>query len=149
MRMAQRATERRRTHFPSRDFLFDYYRERDQFKAWQPDYLHALIDHGFEDVEGGIERLCPGWVEGKLFEAMLDDLPWRDAPRCDVPVRVVYGENSGRLAPGRDPDAPVRAVFPGHQMTVMKGVTHFGPMEHPQEFEALVLSFEASLSHRP
>jgi pimeloyl-ACP methyl ester carboxylesterase len=145
LRMAQRATERRRTHFPGRDYLFDYYRQRDQFKDWQPEYLRALIEYGFEDVDGGIERLCPGWVEGKLFEAMLDDTPWREASPSDIPVHIVYGQNSGRLGPGRDPGAPVRRIFPAHQTTVMPDATHFGPMEHPAEFERLVVSFERTL----
>jgi pimeloyl-ACP methyl ester carboxylesterase len=140
VRMAER-TQRRRTSFPDRQFLFDYYRERDLFKHWRADYLWALIDYGTEAVEGGIERLCPGWVEGKLYEAMLDVGPWAGKTDASTPVRLVYGENSGRVGPGRDPSAPVRALFPGVTWQVMAGVTHFGPMEQPDEFERVVLEF--------
>jgi pimeloyl-ACP methyl ester carboxylesterase len=145
VRLAQR-TERRRTTFPDQDFLFDYYRERDVFKNWRDDYLRALIEHGTEPVEAGIERLCPAWVEGKLYEAMLDAGPWQGISVREPPVKLVFGENSGRLAPGRDPLRPVRAVFPNVEHTVMAGATHFGPMERPDEFERLVLEFDAALA---
>jgi pimeloyl-ACP methyl ester carboxylesterase len=144
LRLAER-TRRRRTAFPSREFLYAYYREREQFRDWREDYLRALVEHGTEEVEGGIERLCPGWVEGKLFEAMLDEGPWREAPRRDTPVLLVYGERSGRLGPGRDPAAPVTRIFPRARSHVMAGVTHFGPMEQPDEFRRIVIEFEAGL----
>jgi pimeloyl-ACP methyl ester carboxylesterase len=143
VRMAQR-TQRRRTSFPSREFLFDYYREREQFKQWRDEYLRALIEHGTEEVEGGIERLCPAWVEGKLYEAMLEEGPWKGVTGARTPVKLVFGENSGRLGPGRDPVAPVRAIFPAVGIEVMAGATHFGPMERPEEFERLVLEFDAA-----
>jgi pimeloyl-ACP methyl ester carboxylesterase len=144
VRLARR-TERRRTSFPSREFLFDYYRERDVFRSWREDYLRALIEYGTEPVEGGIERLCPAWVEGKLYEAMLDDAPWKGVSASAPPVKLVFGEKSGRLGPGRDPLRPVREIFPHVEYTVMPGVTHFGPMEHPDEFERLVREFDAGL----
>ncbi|HXH20953.1 MAG TPA: alpha/beta hydrolase [Dehalococcoidia bacterium] len=145
LRLAQR-TERRRTSFPGREFLFDYYRQRDIFRHWREDYLRALIEHGTAPVEGGIERLCPAWVEGKLYEAMLDEGPWLGVTNETTPVRLIFGENSGRLGPGRDPSRPVRTIFPQVQTEVMSGATHFGPMERPDEFERLILDFDSGLT---
>ena len=144
VRLAQR-TERRRTSFPSREFLHDYYRQRDLFRHWRDDYLWALIEYGTEPVEGGIERLCPGWVEGKLYEAMIDIGPWKGVTADSPRVKLVFGGNSGRIGPGRDPGAPVRALFPQVEIEVMAGVTHFGPMERPEDFERLVLDFDETL----
>ncbi len=138
-------TERRRTHFPSREFLFDYYRQRDIFKNWRDDYLWAYIDHGHEAVEGGVERLCPGWVEGKLYEAMVDDSAWRGRTCPGVPVSLIFGDSSGRMAPGRDPAGPIQAVFPRATVGVMANASHFGPMEHPDVWERLVLEFESQI----
>jgi hypothetical protein len=95
-------TERRRTHFPGREFLFDYYRQRDIFRNWRDDYLWAYIDHGHRQVEGGIERLAPGWVEGKLLRG--DGRRLRVA-RPFVPGRGRFAglrRRQRRLAAGRD-----------------------------------------------
>lgn len=138
-------TERRRTNFPSREFLFDYYRARDTFKAWRDEYLWAYIDYGHELVEDGIERLCPGWVEGKMYEAMGDDTAWRGRTSA-TPLLLVFGDNGGRLGPGRDPLGLIQTVYPGANANVMKDSSHFGPMEHPEVFERLVLDFEEGLS---
>jgi pimeloyl-ACP methyl ester carboxylesterase len=135
----------RRTAFPSREYLFDRYRRAATFSNWRDDYLWAYIEHGSIEVEGGIELLCPAWVEAKMYEFFGDDEIWREATAPKIPALAVFGGRGGRVGPGRDPLTPVTNLLPLATMRVIEGGTHFGPMEYPDEFESLVLEFEKTL----
>lgn len=131
---------RRRTKFDSRQHLFDYYRVRDAFKDWREDYLRTYVEHCAAVMpDGTVELLCPPWVEASLYEAMPDIGPWADVSSPGLPVRVVFGARSGRVREGRDPIAGLRPRFPRVELVVMEDASHFGPMEHPDVFERLVL----------
>jgi pimeloyl-ACP methyl ester carboxylesterase len=62
-----------------------------------------------------------------------------------LPAQIVFGDRSGRMAPGADPAANIRLLFPSLESRVMTNATHTGPMEHPEEFEALIRAFDARL----
>jgi pimeloyl-ACP methyl ester carboxylesterase len=139
--------ERRRSNFPSREAMYEHFHGRGAFEHWQDEYLHAFVEHAAIDSEdGGVELASPTRIEALLYQAMVDTAPWRDMTPCPVPVLTVYGENSGRLGPSREPVAAIRALFPNTQMQVMQDATHSGPMEHPKVFERLIRDFAESLN---
>ncbi|HZU77142.1 MAG TPA: alpha/beta hydrolase, partial [Dehalococcoidia bacterium] len=146
--LAARA-ERRRERFPDRAALAAYYRSREGFSGWRQDYFDAFIHYGTQVNEDGSASPCvPPRAAARLLEATFDFEPWRDVFAPDVPVHVLFGERSGRLAPGRDPLAAIRLLFPRSESSVMPGATHTGPMEQPELFERELREFDASLRAR-
>lgn len=136
--MAERAL-RRRESFGSRDELIGHYRARDGFREWRDDYFRAFLDYGSTTREDGSVELCmPPRAAARLFEATYGFEPWRETRCPALPVLAIYGERSGRIAPGRDPSAGIRTMFPRCETRVMADATHTGPMEQPELFEAIV-----------
>lgn len=140
-RQAQRALNRR-SHFPSRQAALDHFRSRPAFAGWRQEYLDAFVDHGTLEQEDGTRILaCPGRVEARLYEVMYERTAWDGVSRPDLPVTVMFGEHGGRFGEGRDPVAPIRAIFPQLMVQMMPGGSHFGPMEQPEFFEASLRAF--------
>jgi pimeloyl-ACP methyl ester carboxylesterase len=139
-------TSRRRERFPSRDALGAHYRSRDGFSAWRGDYFQAFIEYGtIVHPDGSASPCVPARVAARLFEATFGFEPWRDVHMPDLPVQVLFGANSGRLSPDRDPMAPIHCLYPRAEMSVMPDATHTGPMEHPEQFEAGLHLFASRL----
>jgi pimeloyl-ACP methyl ester carboxylesterase len=144
-RLAERARNRRSV-FPSREAAVEHYRRRDAFRLWDEAVLRAYVEHGTAArPDGTVELRCPRHVEAALYEAMFDAGPWEGLSCPDLPVLAVFGERSGRVSEGRDPAARLRPMFPRVETRVLPGATHFGPMEQPEAFAALVRDFAASL----
>jgi pimeloyl-ACP methyl ester carboxylesterase len=138
--------ENRRSTFPSRDDVYRHFKGRGAFKDWQDEYLHAFVQHCAIETEGGdVELVSPTRVEALLYRAMIETHAWDELGIYSLPVLSVYGENSGRLGPGRDPVAAVRRFFPNTKMQVLKDATHSGPMEQPEAFEAIIRKFISGL----
>jgi pimeloyl-ACP methyl ester carboxylesterase len=144
-RMAARA-QARRTVFPSREALFNHWRSREAFRRWRDEYLRAFVEHGsVERADGSVELACPPRVEAQMYEVMLDQDAWIGLCNPDMPLRAVYGSESGRLAVGRDQTPILRAMYPRTEVCVMDGATHFGPMELPEKFEQHIREFAAQV----
>lgn len=142
---AERA-RRRRQHFASRQHLIDRYRPRDAFRLWRDDYFASFLDYGSITREDGSVELCmPPLTASRLFEATFGFDAWREIRCPELPVHLVYGEQSGRLDDGRDPVAGIRTMFPLAELEVMAGATHTGPMEQPERFEEIVRTFAQRL----
>jgi pimeloyl-ACP methyl ester carboxylesterase len=136
--LARRA-ERRREEFPSRAALVEYYRSRDAFREWRQDAFDGFVRYGVETrLDGTAAPSMPARVAARLFEVLPDIAAWRDLDAANLPVHVVFGERSGRLAPGRDPLTVLKRLFPAATMSVMADATHTGPMEQPDAWEAMV-----------
>jgi pimeloyl-ACP methyl ester carboxylesterase len=139
--MMERA-ERRRETFPDRAALASHYRGRPAFHAWRQDYFDAFMRYGTQEQPDGIAGpAMPGRVAAQLFAAMANVDAWNAAPRAQLPVHVIFGAESGRLAPGRDPLDVLRALYPACTMSVMEQATHTGPMERPELFERLIRAY--------
>ena len=138
-------TENRRSTFASRGEMYDHFRHRGAFKGWREEYVRAYVEHGSIDLEaGGVALASPPRVEAQLYRALVDWTAWEGLARCDVPVRVIFGEQSGRIRDGADPAGTIREVFPSTESKILPGCTHSGPMEQPELFEASVRAFAAS-----
>ena len=115
-----------------------------------PGVVSVLYFAALRDLAGtGEERVSlprlPTSVEALLYEAIFDFTEWEKVSDCPVPLRIVYGDSSGRIPPGEDPLPPLRKLFPRVEMRVLPDATHSGPMEHPEAFEDLIRDFAASL----
>ncbi len=144
-RLTDRALGRRAT-FPSRQGMYDHFRDRGAFAGWRDEFLRAFVEHGGVDRDDGtVELACPTRVEALLYQATYDVGAWEAVKPSSVPVLLVFGERGGRVGDGRDPVSPVRAMFPRCESIVLPGCTHSGPMEHPEVFEQVIRNFAALL----
>jgi pimeloyl-ACP methyl ester carboxylesterase len=144
--MAGRAA-RRRESFASRAALAAHYRSRDGFRGWREDYFQAYLEYGTAVQPDGTAAPCvPARVAVKLFEATFGFEPWRDVRMPELPAQVLFGANSGRVGPGRDPMAGIRCLYPRAEISVMPDASHTGPMEQPELFEAQLRAFAAGLA---
>jgi pimeloyl-ACP methyl ester carboxylesterase len=144
-RLAERARNRRSV-FPGRAAAVEHYRRRDAFRLWDEAVLRAYVEHGTaERTDGTVELRCPRHVEAALYEAMFEVGPWEGLSHPDLRLLAVFGERSGRVGEGRDRAARLRPMFPRVETRVLAGATHFGPMEQPGAFAAMVREFAASL----
>jgi pimeloyl-ACP methyl ester carboxylesterase len=140
-RLAERASRRRQT-FPNREALIARYRERDTFAHWQDDVLRAFAEHGTLDrADGAVELACPPRVEAELYRQMLSTDDWTGAGHPRLPILAIFGERGGRIGPGRDPTAGLRALFPSLNVAVMPNASHYGPMEQPAYFAEAIRTF--------
>src|SRR5215208_7050897 len=129
-----------------RDAAEEHDRRRDAFRLWDEAVLRAYVEHGTaERADGTVELRGPRHVEAALYEAMFDAGPWQGLSRPDLPLLAVFGERSGRVGEGRDPAARMRPMFPRVETRVLPGATHFGPMEQPAAFAAIVREFADGL----
>lgn len=138
--------EGRRSRFSGREEMFRHFKGRGAFRDWREEYLRAFVQHGaIASEDGGVELASPVRVEQALYLAMVGVAPWDALSPCDVPVLAAFGDRSGRMTPGQDPVAKLRAVFPRIESRVLPGCSHSGPMEHPELFEAAIRDFAARL----
>ena len=138
------AARRRRTVFPSRQAMFQAYRQRPTFASWSEEALWAYINHGTAVQEDGSAALkCSGEMEARFYEAPVDVPFWEAVGRLTFPVLLLYSLGSDRF----DADAPVvqrfREAVPLRTAAVPGG--HFTVMEHPEETARHLLEFAAEL----
>ncbi len=113
---------------------------------WREDYFDAFIEYGSATRADGMVELCmPPRAAARLFEATYGFDAWRDIHRPELPVLLLYGEQSGRLEGGSDPVAGIRTMFPKSAVQVLPAATHTGPMEHPAQFETVLREFAGGL----
>jgi pimeloyl-ACP methyl ester carboxylesterase len=137
-------TLKRRSTWPSREAMYEHFRNRGAFKDWQDDFLRAYVEHGAVESEGGgIELANPVGVEALMYETMLQDEEWQKAAVSQIPVLAVYGERNARLREGFDPLATLRRYFPNASMRIQADSSHSGIMEHPDVFAETVRQFAA------
>lgn len=138
---------RRQTVFSSRQELFDRYSQENALKQWTAESLWAYIEHGTTVRDDGqAELLCPPWVEAELYREMLHTEAWAGIRILDTPVLACHGDNRGDRPQGHGLLEGLRTIAPGCQFRAMPGATHFGPMEQPETFEAIIREFDSSLS---
>jgi pimeloyl-ACP methyl ester carboxylesterase len=144
-RLVERALNRR-SEFPSREAAVAHYRRRDAFRLWDDAVLRAYVEQGTEEQPDGTVALrCPRHVEAALYHAMFEAGPWAGLRCPDLSVLAIFGGHSGRAREGQDPAARLRPYFPRVESHVLPGATHFGPMEQPAAFQALIVDFAGTL----
>ncbi len=126
---------RRREHFDSRDEAYARYEGKGPFARADPRSLRAYVDHGFvDDPAGGVVLACRGETEAQVFESS-DNGAFDQLHRYQVPTVVVAsGDDEGpaALAP------MVATMAPGAALERMPELTHFGPLEDPDQVAASI-----------
>jgi len=137
--MADQA-RKRRPAWPSRQEMFDSFRQRPPFDTWREDILRLYVDDGTLSRDGADAELkCQPEQEARFYEAVAALDPWPYLERITCPTLVAWAEG-GRPEPMFDREAVGRAIK-GCRTVVVPGVGHFAPMEKPEQIAALVSQF--------
>lgn len=82
----------------------------------------------------------PAFVEAvSLMQSTQPDYDARELAAVRVPVAVVQGEGDEFIK--REHAEYLARAIPGADLTILPGVTHFAPLQRPEQFNAAVLAF--------
>ena len=126
--LAKTAAARRRT-FPSRQAVFDKYKNRGAFKTWPDEWLEAYIEAGFvETPTGEVTLACtPEW-ESRNF-ALTEHRALHRLAGLTVPVHLLLSARDSTTWPGARRALAKR--FESVFQEEIEGSSHFIPMEYP------------------
>ena len=115
--------------FADRDAAFANYHAKPPMNAFDPDALHAYVDHGFRSLpDGNVELKCSPETEARVFEAGPDNGAFAGLGRVACPTTVAA---SGDGAPPAQMASLVADSLPQGSLRRFPELTHFGPMEDP------------------
>lgn len=130
------AAMRRRQHWPDREAVYQHFKAKPAFAAWDDRVLRDYVAHGFVERNGQVELAFDREVETRIYNTLphhLGALLKRHPPACTV--GFVAGTNSAEMRQGGS--AAARALA-GERYLHIAG-THLYPMERPDETARLVL----------
>jgi pimeloyl-ACP methyl ester carboxylesterase len=135
--LAEAARKRRDTFDSRADALASYASKA--LGALRADALAAYVEHGFEDLPDGRVRLrCRPEHEARMFEAA-GSITVADASEVSVPTTVAVGATAEEWSPAAFAPAVAEAL-PHGRLSRHPLLGHFGPLEHPPEIAAEVIS---------
>lgn len=135
--LAKRALARR-TDFPSRSAALANFSERGPFTRLHPAALEAYIEYGFEETsEGSVRLRCDPEDEAAVYVMASAHTGFERLAEVSCPVTVVHGSSS--VAFEESVMRKVAARVSNGTFVSMHDVGHFGALERPEEFAALVL----------
>ena len=141
-RMAERA-RRRRDVWPSRQEVYDSYRERPLFATWSEDALWAYLRGGFRDrQDGSVQLACPPEVEAAYYEIEAGTDVWQASAHLQLPVLVIAGDQSDRFGL----DTPTTQRFLSTALdarTRLVSGGHFLVQESPERIAHIILEYAA------
>lgn len=130
---------RRRRIFANTEEMFTRYRRAQTFKRLDDDALHAYVNALARPCADGQVELSytPEW-EVKIYETGLLNL-WRDLPRLQVPLCLIYGTESDTFLP---PAArKFQRLLPSATLHAVPETGHLVPLEAPAKVAGLMMEF--------
>ena len=127
---------RRRKTFATRADAFANYASKPPMNAFDPQALHAFVDHGFRDVSDHIELKCAPEHEARNFEMGATHETWDQLKDLQVPTWIV----SGAQHPGQPSGfaANIAEQIPYSHFVEWQDLGHFGPMQQPERLAELI-----------
>ena len=135
---------RRRKEWDDRQAVYEHFRAKKVFAAWDPRVLRDYVDHGTLDADGSWRLAFDREVESRIYETVphnLGPLLRRHPLRC--PVAFVGGISSVEMRQVGGLDATAE-VAQG-RVTMLEG-SHLIPMEQPL---AVAAAIEAHIRAMP
>ncbi len=131
---------RRRNEWADREAVFEHFRKKKVFAAWDPQVLHDYVDHGTLDADGRWRLAFDPAIESQIYDTLphrIESLLRRHPLKC--PLAFVGGLQSAELRQVGGIEG-TRRIARGRVMMI--DGTHLFPMEKPLAAAAAV---EASL----
>lgn len=136
--LAARA-RRRRQVFESREAALARFLNKAPFDRFDPFASAAYADYGLVELTGGGVRLgCRGETEARTYEAVGAAPTFDRLPQVSSPVTLVCGSEHPDIGP--DSLRAMAARLPSTQLETLDGLSHFGPLEKPNQVAASVLA---------
>jgi pimeloyl-ACP methyl ester carboxylesterase len=130
---------KRRSEFPSRQDALEAFKTRGPFVNLDIRALDAYVDFGFEQhTDGKVTLRCQPEDEASVYVMASAHDGFTHLNRVACPTKLVRGDQS--VAFSEDQMRQVVNRLPNGQFTTMSNATHFGPLEHPEQFAADVVS---------
>lgn len=132
------AARRRRSSFPDRAAALRQYAGKQLFRRWQPGFLEAYVQDGFETRGGALHLRCaPAWEAAQFATTEHDPWPW--LRRAHGPVLLVEAAQESTMLPGAA--ARFRRARPHTVHRRYEDATHMLPMEQPGRLFGDILAF--------
>ena len=123
--------KKRRGIWPSREAMFEAYRERGAFRSWPEEVVRDYITGGTVDFmdDRQVRLACtPGWEAANYSSAAADI--WSNLDKLRCPVTLIVG---GRRSTCPEPVIEMLvARRPEIRVVTIPGASHFLPMEIPE-----------------
>lgn len=128
---------RRRSEFASFDEALANYSSKPPLNVFHPDALRAYVMFGFRQLSAGSVGLkCSPEHEARTYETGADHETWNALDELTVPTWVISGMELER---GPATIAPlVAAAIPNSHFERFDNLGHFGPMQDPGNFAAVI-----------
>ena len=135
--------ERRRPSFPTFADALANYASKPPLNVARADALHAYVRHGFVAAEDGAVHLaCRPADEARTFRGAGIDGIFERLGAVDCPVRIVVGgEDFGPVAFAPE----IAAALPRAELERHPHLSHFGPLQGPDELATSVKAFASTL----
>lgn len=137
--LAGHPVARRRGHFSSVEEMYERYKDRGNYAAWDRAVFHDYCQYGLLEVEGetDLQLACPPVIEAAIYQGSGGRNIHDVIPNITVPVDVIRArertEGDAPMAFGASPTwAGLADVFPNGRDIHLPDHSHFIPMEDPQ-----------------
>lgn len=128
---------KRRPTFASFDDALTNYSSKPPLNVFHPDALYAYVMLGFRQLtDGSVTLKCSPELEARTYETGAIHETWDDLAKLTVPTWVISGVE---LDKGPSAIAPlIAAAIPGSHFVKHDDLGHFGPMQDPVRFAAII-----------
>ncbi|MHB1091172.1 MAG: alpha/beta fold hydrolase [Ilumatobacteraceae bacterium] len=128
---------KRRATFPSFEDALANYSSKSPLNAFHPDALYAYVMFGFRELpDGSVTLKCSPEHEARTYETGAIHKTWDDLAKLTVPTWVISGvelnQSPSSIAP------KIAAAIPGSHFARYNDLAHFGPMQDPVRFAAII-----------
>ncbi len=129
-------TRRRREHFDSFDEAIERFAAKPPLGSLRPDVLDDYVRFGFRPNEGGgVTLKARREHEARTYDTGSDHGAFARLAEISCPVEIVHGGDGGFPAVA----APqIAAALPHGTLLDLSPLGHFGPLEDPAAFAAVV-----------
>ncbi len=128
-------TRFRRNLWQSRDEIFEHFKQKEKFAAFDEEVLRDYAEHGTIETERGFELLFKPSVEAKIYRALPHNLP-KFRGKLEVPAAYIGGSSSREAKLARL--SFMRKYFP-FEFHFLEG-SHLFPLEKPRETAEIIKS---------
>jgi len=132
-------TLRRKNRWASADEMFERFKDRAPFAAWDPRILRDYCDYGIVPDGDRYVLACPPLVEASIYEnsKQPESNIYPEIAKVLHPVTVIRAgrvRNPDIFDLSASPTAPeLASCFRNGRDLVLPDASHFIPMEHPEE----------------
>ena len=136
-------TRFRRNLWQTKEEVFEHFKEKEKFAAFDADVLRDYAEHGTITTERGIELFFKPSIEARIYSALPHNLP-KTRGKLKVPAAYIGGTDSQEAKMARL--SFMKKYFP-FDFHFLKG-SHLFPLEKPQETAEIIKAAASNLIGR-